>query len=64
MQHQRYLVVLNEAQQHGHHHFLLGVQLLPCIRFIRAPKHKQVMHDGLQSRDCWEMKMRKLYFAI
>lgn len=49
---QCYLVMLYKAQQHGHHHFFLGLQLFACISLIGASQHKQIMHYGLQGGDC------------
>ncbi|TNN44235.1 hypothetical protein EYF80_045563 [Liparis tanakae] len=46
-----YLVVLHQAEQHGHHHLLLGVQLLACVRLVGAPQHKQIVDYRLQGRD-------------
>lgn len=51
---QCYLVMLYKAQQHGHNHLFLSLQLFTCISFIGASQHKKIMHYGLQGGDCWE----------
>lgn len=43
--------MLYKAQQHGHHHLFLSLQLFACISLIGASQHKQIMHNGLQGRD-------------
>lgn len=53
---QTYLMVLHESKQHGDHHFLLCVQLLPCICFVRAPQDKQIMNYWLQGWDSYREK--------
>ena len=41
-------MVLNEAEQHGHDHLPLGVQVLARVRLVGTARHEQVVDDGLQ----------------
>lgn len=43
-------MVLDQSQQHGHHHLLLSFKLSSCVRFIGSSQYEKVMDDGLQSR--------------
>lgn len=44
-------MVLDESQQHGHHHLLLGLKLFPCVSLVGSSQHEEVVDDGLQGRD-------------